>query len=257
MKEPIKFDIVADLYDFYVDVDFDIPFFLKETENTGSEILELMCGTGRVSIPLLESGRNMTCVDYSKRMLDSFRKKISDKDLKDKVTLVEMDVTRLRLNRKFRFIFLPFHSFSEIVSMEKQSEALQSISNHLYANGTFILTLQNPKTRLKQADGTTRIMGKFPIDKKRKVIISYMNQYNQDENIVTGFQFYEIFDSENILMEKRYLEINFKPISINELKSLISDTDLKITDIYGGYAYEDFDEETSDFIICKMTKKLR
>jgi hypothetical protein len=48
MKETIKFDKVADIYDFYVNVDFDIPFFLKEAELYKGEILELMCGTGRV-----------------------------------------------------------------------------------------------------------------------------------------------------------------------------------------------------------------
>ena len=73
MKETIRFDQVADIYDSYVKSDFDIPFFLNETERFEGEILELMCGTGRVSIPLLESGRRMTCVDYSNGMLDRFR----------------------------------------------------------------------------------------------------------------------------------------------------------------------------------------
>jgi ubiquinone/menaquinone biosynthesis C-methylase UbiE len=65
MKETIQFDKVADIYDCYVKADFDIPFFLKESEGFEGEILELMCGTGRVSIPLLDSGRKMTCIDYS------------------------------------------------------------------------------------------------------------------------------------------------------------------------------------------------
>lgn len=64
IKPLILNSLVADIYDFYVKVDFDIPFFLNETEKHDEEILELMCGTGRVSIPLLQSGRKMTCVDY-------------------------------------------------------------------------------------------------------------------------------------------------------------------------------------------------
>ena len=255
MKESIKFDNVADIYDFYVNVDFDLPFFLKETEGFETEILELMCGTGRVSIPLLESGRIMTCVDYSKGMLDSFRYKIADKDYNRRVNLVEMDVTKLKLNKKFGLIFLPFHSISEILSVEKQKEALKAISRHLDKNGTFILTLQNPKTRLKQADGTTRIIGEFPIDNDRKIIISYMNQYHQADKIVSGYQFYEIYDAENTMIEKRYLEINFKPIDDKELRSMLSETDLEITDVYGDYSYSGFDEETSNFMIYKMTKR--
>jgi ubiquinone/menaquinone biosynthesis C-methylase UbiE len=255
MKKSIKFDNVADIYDFYVNVDFDLPFFLKETEGFETEILELMCGTGRVSIPLLESGRSMTCVDYSKGMLDSFRNKIADKDYNSRVDLVEMDVTKLKLNKKFGLIFLPFHSISEILSEEKQKEALKAISRHLEKGGRFILTLQNPKTRLKQADGTTRIIGEFPINNDRKMIISYMNQYHRVDKMVSGYQFYEIYDSENTMIEKRYLEINFKPIDDKELRSMLSETDLEITDVYGDYSYNDFDEEISNFMIYKMTKK--
>ena len=47
MKNSINFDLVADIYDYYVNVDFDIPFYLNETKDFNEEILELMCGTGR------------------------------------------------------------------------------------------------------------------------------------------------------------------------------------------------------------------
>lgn len=253
MKETIKFDKVADIYDFYVNIDFDIPFFIKETNGFKGEILELMCGTGRVSIPLLDAGRQMICVDYSKGMLDSFEQKIKNKNYS--VNLVQMDVTNLDLNKKFGLIILPFHSITEIISTDLQIQALQSISSHLDKDGVFILTLQNPKTRLKLADEITRIMGKFPIDENRQLIISYTNQYNESDKIVSGFQFYEIYDSMNILIEKRFLEINFKPIPDSELRSMIKTAGLKIVEMYGDYSYGRFDEETSNFMIYIMTKK--
>jgi len=253
MKETIKFDKVADIYDFYVNVDFDIPFFLKETEGFKGEILELMCGTGRVSIPLLDSGRQMVCVDYAKGMLSSFEKKIKNKNYS--VNLVQMDVTNLDLGKKFGLIILPFHSITEIISTDLQIQALQSISSHLDKNGIFILTLQNPKTRLKLADGISRIMGKFPITSDRQMIISYMNQYNELDKTVSGFQFYEIFDSTNTLIEKRFLEINFKPITNSELRDMIKTTELEIVDMFGDYSYGSFDEDTSTFMIYRITKK--
>ncbi|MEA4975296.1 MAG: class I SAM-dependent methyltransferase [Paludibacter sp.] len=252
-KNTINFDKVADIYDFYVNVDFDIPFFTKETENYGGEILELMCGTGRVSIPLLKAGRKMTCVDYSKGMLDSFKKKISNEDYS--VDLVEMDVTNLKLDKKFSLIILPFHSLSEILTTEKQQEALNCISNHLETGGTFILTLQNPEKRLKQADGKMRVIGKFSVGKDKEMILSYTNQYNQKEEIVSGYQFYEMYNTENIMTEKRYLEINFKPVQLDTLREMIAKTDMEITKIYGDYSFGEFDAQKSDFMICKLTKK--
>ena len=249
----INFDKVADIYDFYVNVDFDVPFFIKETENYRGEILELMCGTGRVSIPLLKAGRKMTCVDYSKEMINSFKKKIDNESYS--VDIVKMDVTNLKLSKKFGLIILPFHSLSEILTTEKQQEALKCISNHLETGGTFILTLQNPVNRLKQADGKMRVIGKFSVDKDKEMVLSYTNQYNEKEGIVSGYQFYEIYNSDNIMTEKRYLEINFKPIQLNTLREMISKTDMEITKIYGDYSFGELNIKESDFMICKLNKK--
>jgi SAM-dependent methyltransferase len=252
MKETIRFDKVADLYDFYVNVDMDIPFFIKETDGYNGEILELMCGTGRVSIPLLDRGKTMTCVDYSKGMLDAFERKIKDKNYP--ACLVQMDVSSLNLGRKFGLVLLPFHSITEILSTDLQIQALHSISSHLEKDGIFILTLQNPETRLRLADGIMRVMGKFPISGNRHLIISYMNQYNESNKIVSGYQFYEIFDSTNILIEKRFLEVNFKPINDSELRKMIKTTGLEIVEMYGDYSYGPFDENTSNYMIYKMIK---
>jgi ubiquinone/menaquinone biosynthesis C-methylase UbiE len=249
MAESIKFDKVADIYDYYVNINLDIPFFLKETENRTEKILELMCGTGRVSLPLLENGRKLVCVDYSQGMLDVFERKISGKNYA--VDLVKTDVLGLNLNEKFNQILLPFHSLSEIISADKQREALKNISEHLLPGGIFICTLQNPKVRLKTADGIMRILGKFPIDEKA-MIISYMNQITGD--IVSGFQFYEIYDSANRMIEKRFLEINFRPIWNSEFREMISGLGMEIIDIYGDYAYSKFDEEKSGFMIYKIIK---
>ena len=253
MVNTINFDKVADIYDFYVNVDFDVPFFEKVTENYSGEILELMCGTGRVSIPLLKACRRMTCVDYSKGMLDSFRKKINDKGYS--VDIVEMDVTRLNLDKKFGLILLPFHSLSEILTTAKQQEALNCISAHLVTGGTFVLTLQNPEKRLKLADGKMRVVGKFPFDSGKEMLLSYTNQYNEKEDIVSGYQFYEIYNSDKLLTEKRQLEINFKPIRLNALKEIISKTDMEIAEIYGDYSFGEFNIQESDFMICQLVKK--
>ena len=72
VEKNIDFGHVADIYDSYTNVDFDVDFF-KMLCKGRKNILELMCGTGRVSIPLLDEGFPLTCVDYSEEMLEIFR----------------------------------------------------------------------------------------------------------------------------------------------------------------------------------------
>jgi len=83
--------------------------------------------------------KKLVCVDYSRGMLEIFRKKTSGKNYD--IELKEQDVVNLNLSKKFNLILLPFHSLSEILK-RKQILALQKIGNHLETGGTFILTLQ-------------------------------------------------------------------------------------------------------------------
>lgn len=253
MQNNINFDLVADLYDSYVNVNTDIPFFIGETSHFDDEILELMCGTGRVSVSLLESGRKLCCIDYSEKMLEVFRNKIQGKNYP--VNIIQMDVTALDLNKKFGLIILPFHSLSEILSTDLQLKALERISEHLNPDGVFICTLQNPVVRLKTADGITRKLGEFKLDEDRKMTVSSSNKFNPDTGIVSGFQLYEICDSSGALTEKRTLEINFKPVSDPEFKKLINQAGMEIFETYGDYSKNEFAEETSYFMIYKLRKK--
>ncbi|HSN68315.1 MAG TPA: class I SAM-dependent methyltransferase, partial [Thermoanaerobaculia bacterium] len=59
---PIDYDSVAALYDAYITTDFDVAFFADEVRRSRGPVLELMSGTGRLSIPLIEAGAELTCV---------------------------------------------------------------------------------------------------------------------------------------------------------------------------------------------------
>jgi ubiquinone/menaquinone biosynthesis C-methylase UbiE len=112
--ETNNYDGIANLYDIYVPAEFDIPFFLNEARQISGPILELMAGTGRVSIPLIEAGVNLTCVDNSAEMMALFKDKLKSRGLK--ANLIIQDICQLDLQEKFEAIFIPFNSFSHLVS---------------------------------------------------------------------------------------------------------------------------------------------
>ena len=250
IEKSINFDTVAHFYDDYVKSDMDIDFFLKVTEGH-DEILELMCGTGRVSIPLLQRGRKLTCVDYSRGMLREFEKKLAILDLH--ADLIEMDVCELDLGRTFDLIFIPFHSFSEICSVEQQLKAITAINDHLHEGGTFVLTLQNPARRSQVADGQRRRLGTFPLG-ENSLTIDVMNSLNEGTDTVEGIQHFEIVDKNGQLIESEQLEIRFRLVSFPQVEALLSATDLKIESVFGDYDFGEFNENTSDFSLYVIRK---
>ncbi len=67
---------LADLYDAYCVFDQDISSFRSMVTCSPGRVLELMAGTGRVLLPLLEEGRELVCVDRVPRMLMVLREKL-------------------------------------------------------------------------------------------------------------------------------------------------------------------------------------
>lgn len=252
MADTINFDTVADLYDYYVTADFDLTFFLKETEGYKREILELMCGTGRVSVPLLEAHHRLTCVDYSQAMLDVLADKIQTRHFP--VHLVRMDITTLDLGKKFGLILLPFHGLMEITSPEGQQQALTCIAKHLERDGVFLCTLQNPTVRLREADGCQRVLGTFAAGGAQQLVVSYTNGYDAATGLVSGYQFYELYNNLHVLTEKRFLPIHFRPISRTGFEGMLQGTHLAIEALWGDYGYGPFDEEKSAYMVYKLRK---
>lgn len=246
----IDFDFIADLYDDYVNVDFDLPFYRSICKRYSGNILELMCGTGRVSLPLIKDGINLTCVDYSKEMLEVFSKKLNNHE----VLLVCQDVSELNIDKKFEFVFIPFNSFSEITSKEKRKNTVKKIIDHLTDDGDFLITLYNPEYRLKTVDGNMKCLGRYELSNDRTLIVTYYNSFDSNTNLVHGTQFYEIYDNKNKLIEKRFLEIAFTLVPKDEICELCSEFGVFIKEVFGGYNFAEF-SDNSQFMNCLITKR--
>lgn len=245
--EPIDWSRVADLYDAYVDVAFDIPFFLREARQTTGEVLELMSGTGRVSVPLLEAGVRLVCVDRSPEMLAVLRAKLAARGLAAPV--YEMDVCALALDRRFPLILLPFHSFAEILSPEDQRRALASIYAHLADGGRFVCTLGNPRVRLQLVDSHLRLRARRALAGGQTLLLWVLETHDETRRVVDGAQFYEIYDARGELLSKRMLELHFRVPEREEFEALAADAGFHIAALYGNYDAAPFEPETSPFMV--------
>ena len=136
---------VADLYDVYVQTDIDVPFFIEEARGC-RRVLELTSGSGRLSLPLLEAGVSLSCLDSSPEMLAALRKKCAARGFAPPV--YTEDMTAFALPERFDLILIPFNAFAEITTPEAQRQALQAIHRHLEPGGRFICTLHNPPAPL-------------------------------------------------------------------------------------------------------------
>jgi SAM-dependent methyltransferase len=243
--------IVA-LYDVYARTDIDVPFFIQEARPFAN-VLELMSGTGRLSIPLIEAGIPLSCLDNSPEMLAILHQKMKEKQLSAPV--YEMDVCALSLPARYDLIIIPFNAFAEITDLKQQRAALKAIHTHLVDGGRLICTLHNPAIRLRGVDGQLRVRGKFPLPTgDGTLILTAFETYDSMTRLVSGAQFYELYDASGLLDSKRCLDLQFYLHDHDSFEKLARSCGFETDCIYGDYSRSGFDPEKSPFMIWLFTK---
>jgi SAM-dependent methyltransferase len=249
----IEWDRVASFYDLYAQATFDIPFFVQEATRLPGNVLELMAGTGRVSLPLVKAGVRLTCVDNAPEMLAVLSQKLVREHLS--VQVYDMDVRDLAFDQLFDLIIIPFHSFGELISSDDQKRVLTRIHEHLTERGRFICTLHNPSHRLRSVDGQLRLVGSYPgVDPQTSLLFWSVSNAEPATNIVHAWQFYEHYDQHGMLQEKRILQIRFALLQRAEFETLAAAAGFQVLSFYGDYVYAPFQEETSPYMIWVLGK---
>lgn len=246
----IAWDWVARLYDTYARVTYDLPFYLREA-TSGGDVLELMCGTGRVSLPLAQAGIKLTCVDASSEMLAVLKEKLARQTgLLSEVQVIQMDVRQLALPQQFDLVLLPFQSFGEITSPVEQQQALSHIRRYVRDGGRFICTLHNPHVRRTTADGQLRLLGRFPMAEDRATLLLWgLASYDAATQVVEGVQLYEEYDGAGVMQRKRLLDMRFALLARDQFEARAVAAGFRVAAFYGDYDSSSFKEETSPFMI--------
>jgi SAM-dependent methyltransferase len=253
MNTALDYEKIAHLYDSYCRFTDDLPFFLQECKNTDGLVLELMCGTGRVSIPLLEAGVSLTCVDTSPAMLAILRQKLTAKGLN--ASVMQADITCLNLGARFDLVLLPFQGFHELHTKIEQQKALKEIARSLVPNGRFICTLHNPKIRLESITQGLKHYGTFPrVDGDGFVSLSVDLKYEPEAGIVKGWQIICELDSAQRKVVEHRLPVQFSLIEFDVFEELLKSADFSIEEVFGNYDFSSFSPKTSPYIVVCSRK---
>ncbi|GIP39402.1 methyltransferase [Paenibacillus sp. J31TS4] len=120
----------------------DIEFYRDRLQTCEGPLLEAMCGSGRVLIPLLEAGLPVEGTDTSVEMLAACRAECEKRGLAPE--LREADLVTMSLGRQYGAIFIPGGSFLLIDDRDASLRALRNLFEHLKPGGRLLLDLFLP-----------------------------------------------------------------------------------------------------------------
>ena len=247
----IDFDRVARYYDAYVTADYDLPFWVGEASRHPGRRLELMCGTGRISLALLRAGLSLTCADYSAGLLAVLREKLARDNLDARV--LELDARDIRLEERFDYVFIGFHSFSELAPGTDQLDALRSVARVLDGRGRFACALHNPSVRGTQFTGTWQEIGTFQLpDSENSVRVRGQYLFDPTTKRVEGVQRYTERNRDGLSVNEIDMPMQFHLPDRSQFEDLATRAGLRIETVWGDYGREPA-TATSPYLIFTCT----
>jgi len=171
----------------------DIEFYRQIVREFGDPVLELACGTGRVSIPLARDGHKVTGIDIEESMLATARS-TNDTD----AAFHQADMRGFELDGRYAVALLPFNSVGHLHCRDDVEGCFQSVWRHLSPDGVFVVAMFNPDLKLlARRPEEEREISRYPDpESDNEVVVRERVVYDKAAQIVTSTWHYVIGDSE-------------------------------------------------------------
>jgi SAM-dependent methyltransferase len=239
----------AEIYDLEYawktdDVDYWISL-AKEYGGADGSALELACGTGRVLVPVAQSGVRVVGVDQSPWMLAKAKEKYErlPGDVQERIGLLEGDMRSLNLEQRFNFIYLPFNTFLILRTPQDQLAVFDVVRRHLAPGGVFAFDIFVPLiSRLVRPVGPSQ--WGLEVDQTLGDLGIRFQRENASEVdpirqlVISTFRMREYRD--NVLTREWVSDLELTYIFPRELEHLVARAGFEFVHYWGSYDRIDF-----------------
>jgi SAM-dependent methyltransferase len=237
----------------------DIPFYLARAASARGSVLELACGTGRVTIPLALAGHEIWGIDLSQQMLAQFKGKMDSlsADVRVRITLKNADMRSFELQREFSLIIVPFRGFQALTGKNGPRACLGEIRRHLADDGRFILDVFRPRRQLDDSwiqPETTDWEAIEPNsgDRVRRTHIDH--RIDVQNQVIYSEQFYYVTRPDGS-EERQVNPITLKYYYEWQLRDLIQSAGFEIVEQMGYYDGRPIEEGPEMIFVCQKVSR--
>ncbi len=225
----------AETYDLHCDAfNEDFLFLDQWVKSLGSPLLDLACGTGRMSIRLAAQGYQITGVDLVPEMIARARQKADDRAVS--VEWVVSDARSFHLQKQFAGIFMLMNAFQFLLTRADHEGMLACVREHLQPDGQFLFETRNPSPRnlfeVQHPEGETYA----PPDGGQLVITEY-----QHYDPMTQIQHYNsLYQWMHLGIEQKATRkrVALRYVFPQEMESLLYYNGFEIISVYGNWQQE-------------------
>jgi len=212
-------------------------------------VLELACGSGRLTLPIAGIGTEIAGLDASEPMLTLAREKAAHANLQ--VDWYLGDMADFNLDRRFPLIFVPNNSIAHLLTWQDFGRCLACVRQHLTADGRFMLDYFNPSLMLLSRDPNTRYpAGSFDAPGgSGQISVSEQVRYDA----ATQINHIRWFWHSEATSEEQISDYSMRVYFPQELDALLTHNGFAIEDKYGDFDFSPFTSASRhQLIVAKM-----
>ncbi len=235
----------------------DVPFWRNLALNAGGRVLELGCGTGRVSLPLARAGVRIVGVDRSSAMLALAWERLHRGRLHRQLGLVQADIRHLPFpaataapktaRDSFAMVMAPYGILQSLLSERDLTRTLSEIYRVMRPNGTFGLELVADLPSWEEY--RRRVSLKGWRGRRGGTHLTLIEKVRQDRA-----RRRTIFDQEFVERRGRQSRVHrfslaFRTLSVPQMTRRLERAGFEIATLLGDYAGREWDKRADVWII--------
>jgi len=252
------YDTIARYYDAENEnMTYDLELYSSIAARVDGRILDIGCGTGRVTLHLAGEGHKLSGIDASSAMLARAQRKVKNRiDLVDNVTLYEGNAIDFQYPEKYGLIIVPYNTLMHFHTPEDQLALLRHLPDAMNNDGLMVIDLPNAgETFGSMDDNGVRLERSFIEPESGHMVmqqsVSILNRTDQLQHITW------IYDEigENAVLHRTVAPLTLRYVFPNELDLMFRLCGLERIECYGDYDQGLFEEGCERLIVVARKVK--
>ena len=241
----------AQVYDLFMD---NVPYevwgeyldkLFKEYGIEDGLLLDLGCGTGKLTRILNEKGYDMIGVDYSYEMLD-----IAKMQSDESILYLMQDMREFELYGTVRGIYSACDCVNYILEEDELREVFALANNYLDPGGIFVFDVNTPYKYYE-------LLAENTFAENREEGSFIWENYFDEEELINEYDL-TLYIQEEDGRYQRFEETHYQRCyDLNRIQTLLEETGLEFIAMYDAYTKEPVSEESEKvlFVARECTKK--
>jgi SAM-dependent methyltransferase len=241
----------------------DVPFWRRVAVAARGPVLELGCGTGRVSLPLARAGIDLIGIDRSAPMLERASRRANAsrrarvpgtaRAVRDRpsVRFVRGDIRALPFDaRTFSTVIAPYGILQSLIRPRDLTAALASVARVVAPGGAFGIDLVPDVPKWREYENRVGLRGK-----SGRTQLTLIESVRQDpKRRLTTFEQKYVERRGTETREHRF-DLTFRTLSVPEMTRRLERAGFGIDAVLGDYRGRPWDERADVWIIMARRKQ--